>query len=244
MPDAADRPALRDAELLTGLAERFGLAETRFEIAGRVWTITYVANQDALIESTQTDDDLAQFPYGLLLWAAAPGLASRLAEEPSLVAGKRVLELGAGVGIPGLTAAHLGAASVIQTDYQEAALALCRHNAAQNPVPNLRVCAGDWRNFDLPETARPPFDVVLGSDILYERTLHDTLRGLLPRLVAPGGLLLVSDPFRPQAIEFMDTVEKSASVSGDWQSVTMESRPVAWDGDEREIALFHARRCW
>jgi predicted nicotinamide N-methyase len=208
-----------DTALLAGLAVRFPFEETTWDIAGRRWSITAVGDQDALIESVSTEEELAQFPYGLLLWAAAPGLAQRLAQEPSLVAGKRVLEIGAGVGLPGLVAAHLGA-SVTQTDYQAVALALARRNAAQNGIPGVRVLAGDWRQFTLADE-EPPFDVVLGSDVLYERSLHDTLRALLPRLIAPGGLLLVSDPLRPQVVEFMDRLEQSGS---DWVSVTMESR--------------------
>lgn len=230
-------PSSDDEALLADLAIRFPFEETTWEIAGRRWSITAVGDQDALIESVSTEEELAQFPYGLLLWAAAPGLAQRLAEEPPLVAGKRVLEIGAGVGLPGLVAAHLGA-SVTQTDYQAVALALARRNAAQNGLPGIRVLPGDWRRFTLADR-EPPFDVVIGSDVLYERSLHDTLRALLPRLVAPGGLLLVADPLRPQAVEFMDRLEQNG---GDWASVTMESRRVPWEKREREIALFFARR--
>jgi predicted nicotinamide N-methyase len=216
----------------------YPLADTTLRIGGRRWTITAVQDQNALVERVQTDADLERFPYGLLLWASAIGLAEELAARPALVAGKRVLELGAGVGLPGIVAQSLGAA-VTQTDHQEAALDLARRNAEQNGVAGIRTLLLDWRRFDHDER----YDVVLGSDVLYERTLHASLAALFPRLLAPAGdgrpdgLLLVSDPLRPQALDFMDSLERR----GGW-SFSLESRRVAEPGGGvKEIALFFAR---
>jgi predicted nicotinamide N-methyase len=172
----------------TALAARYPLSDTTLHIGGRDWTITSVLDQDALVESVRTERDLEQFPYGLMLWASAIGLAERLAEEPVLVRGKRVLEIGAGVGLPGLV--------------RQVAGGQIRH---ANGLPNGRSRArpaqcvpkryfghhyqiADWRHFPpdlLPDTGAP-FDVVLGSDVLYERALHAPLTDVLARLLPPG----------------------------------------------------------
>lgn len=205
-------------------------AETAFRIGGRDWIFCAVPDANALLRQVETDIDLDTFPYGLLLWPSALALAERLAAEPSLVAGRRVLEIGAGVGLPGLAAQHLGA-SVTQTDYQDAPLMLARRNAARNGVTGIVYRTLDWRQ----PPALAPFDVVLASDVLYERDLHDALFALLPAVLAPGGLLLLSDPLRPQAVDFLDRMEAHG---WSWQ---MEGRAVPWQGGSQEIAVFAAR---
>ena len=216
--------------LRAGVAARYPLTDTRLTIGGRSWTVTSVQNQDALIEGVRTEADLEQFPYGLLLWASAVGLAERLAAEPDLVRGKRVLEVGAGVGLPGIVAHSLDA-RVTQTDHQEAALNLSRLNARQNQVSGIAAFLADWRAWQHTER----YDVVLGADVLYERGLHAALVEVFTRSLAPGGLLLLADPLRPQATVFADNLERSG-----W-SVALESQTVRWENDRKEIALFFAR---
>lgn len=207
------------------MLDRYPLVTQTLHAAGRVWNIRCVTDQDALVARVQTDDDLANFPFGMLLWASAHALALRLADEPSLVAGKRVLELGAGVGYVGLVAAHLGAAEVIQTDYHPDCLELCRQNARLNNIPNVIVRTGDWRTWP-PELVG--FDLVIGTDILYERTLHPTLTALLPTLGKP---LLLSDPIRPAALEFVEQRERDG-----WK-ITTEAKQVEWAAEPRDTML-------
>jgi len=192
--------------------------------AGRTWTLHCVTDQDALMEQVQTDEDLDNFPFGLLLWASAVALATRLEQEPMLVAGKRVLELGAGVGFVGLVAAHLGG-TVTLSDYHPAALQLCQANAELNQISGVTITKGDWR--DWPE-ALGGFDLIVGADILYERTLHPALTALLARL---GGTILLADPIRPAALEFVEKREAEG-----WKVVT-EPKRLLWAGEWRDLML-------
>lgn len=207
------------------MLENYPLVTQSLHAAGRAWEIACVTDQDALMAQVQTDDDLANFPFGVLLWASAHALALRLAEEPALVAGKRVLELGAGVGYVGLVAAHLGATEVVQTDYHEGCLALCRQNIVCNGVQNVRVERGDWRTWP---SELHGFDLVLGTDILYERSLHPALTALLPQL---GKTLLLADPIRPAALEFVEQREAEG-----W-TVRTEPRRLTWIDGEKDTML-------
>lgn len=207
-----DGEARAVAQLRAQVGGRFPLVMAEIAIGTRLWKVTAVQNQDALLDNAH---DLEHFPYGFLLWESAVGLARHLAAHPELVAGKRVLELGAGVGLPGLVARSLGA-EVSQTDHQPGALSLIRINAADNGLPPPRTFIADWREWMHPTQ----YDVVLGADILYERAMHFYLETLFPRCLTADGTLLISDPGRPQALEFVAKQE-----SAGWR-FAIETQPV------------------
>ena len=108
------------ATMRAQLEAKYPLVTVGIAVGERVWNITCVQDQDALLDFAE---ELEHFPYGFLLWEASVALAPKLAANPNLVAGKRVLELGAGVGLPGIVARSLGA-EVWQTDHQARVRAL------------------------------------------------------------------------------------------------------------------------
>jgi len=111
-------------------------------------------------------------------------------------------------------------------------------NFVSSSEQRIEQAKADWRAF--PADLGQPFDIVLGSDILYERTLHPDLLRLLPTLVQPGGLLLVSDPQRPQAADFWTRFR--AEQSDRWEPLTQASERVRFEGQDREILLHSVRR--
>ena len=114
----------------------------------------------------------------------------------------RVLELGAGTGLPGIVAATLGA-HVVQTDRQEVALHLSRMNAERNAVPRIEHRVADWTRWE--DTER--YDVILGADILYGDFLHPSLRAIFESNLAAGGKVLVADPYRQASFTFLEELE-------------------------------------
>jgi len=157
-------------------------------IAGRQWRVWCVEQQDDLLSISQRFEHL---PYGLLLWESAVALAQRLAEAPELVANKRVLELGAGVGLPGLVARTLGA-QVWQTDRLEEVLRTAALNERANGVTGVHRFLGDWTRWA--DTRR--YDVILAADILYETAAHAAVASILNTNLVPGGRMLLADPGR------------------------------------------------
>ena len=92
---------------------------------------------------------------------------------------------------------------MIATDGDIDALGLVERNARANDV-ELETTAVDWADPD-ELVERGPFDLVLASDVLYERPGVAMLLGLLPRL-AP--VAWVADPGRPAADAFMEQATK------------------------------------
>lgn len=76
-------------------------------------------------------------PFWARPWPSGIALASYILENPHLVAGKRILELGAGVGLPSLAAALCGATEVVVTDREPLAIDCMLLSAARNGIPVL-----------------------------------------------------------------------------------------------------------
>jgi predicted nicotinamide N-methyase len=183
LPTARDGGSEGD-RLLEGLP----LEWRAFAAGGRTYDICAVRNQDALLASSER---FAQFPYGLLLWESAVAVADVLAAGQVPLAGRSVIEIGAGVGLAGLAARTAGA-EVVQTDHEPAALALAERNAERNGIAGVRQLRADWR--DWPACGR--FDLVIGADVAFDAELHASLIDVIGRCRAPGGLVLLADPCR------------------------------------------------
>jgi predicted nicotinamide N-methyase len=152
-----------------------------------------------------TEDELARIgvppPYWAFAWAGGQALARYILDNPALVRGKRVLDIGAGSGLVGLAAAKAGAVHVLAADidaFSCAAIALnAAANAQQIAVTQEDVIGsqGDW-------------EVILVGDLFYERPLAERLLAWLLPLDIPA---LLGDPGRnyfPKA-----QVEKLATYS-------------------------------
>jgi predicted nicotinamide N-methyase len=143
-------------------------------------------------------------PYWAVPWPSGLALARLVASEPPH--GRRVLELGCGLGLPTVAAARNGAAQVLATDVNTDAIVFCAHNLHLNGTTG-ETAAGDWREI-VQALATDPWDLVLAADVLYTRENVEALLDVLPRLLAPGGELWLADPRRAGAGEFLPVAKK------------------------------------
>ncbi len=129
-------------------------------------------------------------PYWAFAWAGGQALARYLLDEPGLLAGHRVLDLGAGSGLTAIAALKAGARDVLAADIDTVALEAVALNAAVNAT-DVRVTADDL-------LAAPPsgFDVVIVGDLFYERELADRVLTFIEHAVRQGSTVLIGDPQR------------------------------------------------
>jgi predicted nicotinamide N-methyase len=152
-----------------------------------------------------TEDELAETgvppPFWAFAWAGGQALARYVLDHPEMVAGKRVLDIGAGSGLVGLAAARAGAHHVLAADIDAFACAAIRLNAAAN-AGDIAVTQDDLIG------APAAWDVILVGDLFYERPLAGRLLAWLGPLTVTA---LLGDPGRNY---FPRTrVEKLASYS-------------------------------
>ncbi len=217
---------------LEELRAKLLLEEICLPLKGRTWHLTVAPDQDAMMELVE---ELDKIPYGFLLWESAIGLAYYIEAHPEMVQGKRLLELGAGLGFAGLVARSVGA-QVWQTDHLHGVLAIADYNAQKNGIQDIERFVADWRTWENKEQ----YDVLLGADILYERQMQPYLETIFCQALAPDGVLILADPQRAQAFHFITQLE-----NGGWQ-FALETVKVPKEGvlgaEEMDIALYIGRR--
>ena len=166
-------------------------------------------------------------PYGVTLWAASIALAHEVAACSAEFRGASVLELGAGTGLPGIAAASLGA-RVVQTDNNPVALHLARRNLDRNGLAGVQQRQANWTEWS--DAAR--YDRIIGSDILYSAEMHPHLRRIFESNLAPGGRLLLSDPFRATSLRLLEELERSG-----W-TIAMSKWSLGEGAEARQIGAF------
>jgi predicted nicotinamide N-methyase len=125
-------------------------------------------------------------PFWSVAWPGGQALARYLLDHPDLVAGRLVLDLGAGSGLVAIAAAKAGAAAVIAADPDPIAAAAIGLNAAANNVP-AAACVADARD------AGVRADVIVAGDVWYERELADQVASYLDEMAVAGAAVLTGD---------------------------------------------------
>ena len=159
----------------------------------RIWRPAHPAEvQDSYAERGDAGPLWAQ------TWTSGVVLAGLLARCP--LRGVRVLELGCGLGLVAIAAARAGG-RVTVNDRSKLALAFTALNADENRVA-VETVQCEWESPQALDV-HGPWDLVLGSDILYvERSAH-ALTALLDRVVAADGEVWITDPGRDAASAFL-----------------------------------------
>jgi predicted nicotinamide N-methyase len=164
-----------------------------------------VQDFDGVLESFANThpDDTDMIPYFADLWPSAIALGEYLQKRFATLEGVRVMELGCGLGLPSLIAAMLGA-DVTASDFHPDNLPYLRANIALNQLNTIQPVTLDWRDI----CAGDQYNLILGSDLLYEEAQVESLVGCIVKILAPNGHLLLADPVRKQLQSAFDSLEK------------------------------------
>ncbi|MFB4391965.1 MULTISPECIES: methyltransferase [unclassified Pseudomonas] len=187
----------------------------------KLWLVD-AQNMDRAFSPDETRRILEDPPYWSFCWASGLAMARFLAEHPTWVRGKRVLDFGAGSGIAGIAAARAGALEVVACDLDPLALDACRANAALNGVTL------SYSDDFFAEADR--FDLVLVADVLYDRANLP----LLDQFLSRGRQALVADS---RVRDFNHPLYRPLGVL---EALTLPD--LAEPHEFRRVSLYHASR--
>lgn len=153
------------------------------------------------------DQSLAEehCPYFGVMWEAGIGLSQSLTRD--MCEGKKILEIGCGLALPSFVATRFGG-NVITTDFHADVPVFLEINQQKNNI-NFNYQVMNWRNeIERTKTSLGLFDLVIGSDILYESQHADQVAEALIAFLKPGGKILLSDPGRAYVQKFISAMQK------------------------------------
>ncbi len=141
-------------------------------------------------------------PYFGSIWPSALALAEWVAREgeQSKLKGKRVLELGCGLAVPGLVAAKYGADVTLSDGHPDVPRFLDA-NIVRNGDPHLDYIVANWDG--LAENSTQAFDYVIASDVLYESQHADLFSKVIDSYCDENTVVVISDPGRAYIQSFV-----------------------------------------
>jgi len=228
--------------LTARLSRRFALVTQAIRIGPLDFTFTRVARPEKVLDDVIDQEARRQragvastgevhIPYWAELWESASGLGEFLTSHPDWVRGKAVLDLGCGMGLSGAVAHRLGG-RVMQADIDPSALLFARLNAlppdlhadsdtSANPADTgslpIRTRRVNWQVDDLHEK----FDVILGADIVYERSQWPHLAQFWQTHLTNQGFILLGEPGRATGDDFVVWIAQAG-----WKVERIEERKV------------------
>jgi predicted nicotinamide N-methyase len=157
--------------------------EIRLHLATEVTPI-WQASEDSLARGAVPP------PFWAFAWAGGQALARYLLDNPQVVAGRELLDFGAGSGLVAIAAAKAGAARVAAAEIDHFAAAAIAINAALNGV-TIEVVTTDLSDGD-----KRFWKLVTAGDICYEQPMAERALRWLRRLAGRGSTVLLGDPGR------------------------------------------------
>jgi ETFB lysine methyltransferase len=186
---------------------------------------------DPLGEAEAAGISPACWPLFGQVWPSARKLAD-LMQGWDLQA-KRVLEIGCGLGLASMVI-HRRLGDITASDCHPLAQTFLHANLLLNHLPDLKYCTGNWGREN---PALGEFDLIIGSDVLYERDHPAQLAEFILLHAAPRAEVLIIDPNRSNRSAF----NRCMALAGFALTETMLNTPLQ-DGSPYHGRLLHYRR--
>jgi predicted nicotinamide N-methyase len=151
---------------------------------------------DPLGEAEREGISSSAWPIFGLLWPSGRVLAHAMLTYE--FGGKRILELGCGLALASLVV-HRRGGDITASDCHPLAAGFLLENLSLNQLPAMKYQTGNWSRAN-PLLKR--FDLIIGSDVLYDRGQPEVLSQFIALHAQPDAEVLIVDPDRGNRVSF------------------------------------------
>lgn len=178
----------------------YQVRETRHAVGGHVYRLRVLSDKQQFADpdghGARIGISPAQWSLFGQVWPAGRLLAQAMQRFD--IFGKRILEIGCGIGLASLVLQKRGA-HVVASDVHPLAEVFLTYNAALNGLPALHYRQLRW---DIPLLSLGRFDAIVASDVLYECDSADVLSAVIERHAEVRAEVLITDPGRGNSARF------------------------------------------
>jgi len=191
-------------------------------LRGKEIQLLQVTDLEPLLAGKDPFQDVESFPFWVKLWEAAMVLADLMLTTPPTKEGQTLIELGAGLGAPGLAAALAGY-RVTLTDYEPHILDFQRVSAAATGLKGVECRMLDW----LKPPTLPRFDTLIGAEILFREEFFAPLLNIFRSLLADQGVIYLAHDARRQSLpKFLRLAEKEYEIATNARKMRSEDKDL------------------
>ncbi len=207
------------AKILREIRKKYKVDFEPFIINEHRIELLQVTDLEALLNGKDPFANVSEFPFWVKLWEAAFVLSNAVVSLTPKE-GQTLLELGAGLGAPGLVAADRGF-KVTLSDFEPHILDFQKVSAAASGLKGVEHKLIDW--------TKPPkliqFDVIIGAEIIFRDDLFKPLLNVFDRYLAPGGTIyLAHDQRRKSLYKFMEMAGDTYKILGKKVDISSEDK--------------------
>ena len=210
-----------ERQIYNRIRQKYSLTFDRFRFGEKQIRLLKIADLEEFLDGKDPMADVSEFPFWIRLWDAAMILAYVLGSQPN-AAGSRLLELGAGLGAPGLAAASAGFEVTI-SDYEDIIMDFQKVSAAASGLKGIQFTHLDWLN--PPEME--PFDVLAGAEILFRDEFFQPLLDIFKTRLKPDGMIYLAHDAKRQSLpKFLKLAQNDFEIGLKEQVIKRDGKKV------------------
>jgi predicted nicotinamide N-methyase len=203
------------------IRKKYSLTFDRLKVGNNTIRLVKAADLEEVLDGRDPFANVSEFPFWVRLWEAASVLSYVLSSLPERQ-NRTLLELGAGLGAPGLAAAAAGF-DVTLSDYEDIILDFQRVSAAASGLTGVKSILLDW--LDPPDL--PSFDVIAGAEILFREEFLSPVLALVRTCLKPDGVLYLAHDARRKCLpQFLEMAKGEFDIAIGKQIMKTSRGPV------------------